>query len=411
MNIGSFYIARIKDNQIVKIFDYSQVDKNDKNKIKKNYLESGEYEARCSCNDEKMIITSDDRIFPSNRKIVHHDYCPRGKYKGIHNKGWSVDETSKVTTVTTSFNLNPNRSTPKDKVFKVENTAKCYDRSMHYQTKGKITVSALIKNLNVHIWCNKSYKGVYIKDKYEFSKFVFGASQFIDLKASTTVDGVKVKNLQKMFFKRSVFNMSVGKDSRFVYMYLDDIVFDKENSIYKITGRYGPGESEVYTNFVASENLVTESVETLGIKIEDLKNHNIILGGFVFKNKRYQAEFFELSFVRCNKYGLFSESNYEVEFYNMLSDHKIAFYKPFEPMWEYGGYIPDVRFLLEGVPKVVIGEIFGINGDKDYLGKREKKLNLVNTELRDKYRLFHWDAYNGSDIPSIQSIKDFLSNI
>lgn len=35
MNIGSFYIARIKDNQIVKIFDYSQVDKNDKNKIKK----------------------------------------------------------------------------------------------------------------------------------------------------------------------------------------------------------------------------------------------------------------------------------------------------------------------------------------------------------------------------------------
>lgn len=411
MNIGSFYIIRIKDNQIIKTFDYSQVNKKEKNKIKEKYLKSGEYELRCSCNDEKMIITSDDRIFPSNRKVFHHDYCPRGKYKGVHNKGWNVDEISNITTVATSFNLNPNRRTPKDKIFKEGSTAKYYDRSMHYQTEGKITVSALIKNLNVHTWYNKSYKGVYIKDKYEFSKFIFGASQFIDLKSSTTVDGVKVNNLQKMFFKRSVVNMSVGKDSRFVYMYLDDIVFDKENNIYKITGRYGPGESEVYTNFVAPKSLVDDSAETLGIKIENLKNHGIILGGFVFKNKRYKAEFFELSFVRCNKYGLFSESNYEVEFYNMLSEHKIPFYKPFEPMWEYNGYIPDVRFLVKGVPKVVIGEIFGINGDKDYLEKREMKLNLVNTELRDKYILFYWDAFNGSVIPSIESIKHFLANI
>lgn len=107
-----------------------------------------------------------------------------------------------------------------------------------------------------------------------------------------------------------------------------------------------------------------------------------------------------MALFNINKYGLFSESSYEIAFYDMLCDNKILFFKPYNRIKEYGGYIPDG--IIEVENKKVFLEVFGMNTE-DYHAKTKEKIEIMDS-LNETHKLIKWEANKGEKMPTIQEI-------
>lgn len=135
----------------------------------------------------------------------------------------------------------------------------------------------------------------------------------------------------------------------------------------------------------------------------DLSNRNIILAGFRDKYAMYS-----LRFLLINDYGLFSESNYEVQMYNAIceimnrnrfKEKGVFFYKPFE--YGYGAYgdkyLEDGIIEFEGTNRKIVIEVYGRN-DEDYLERKDIKSQMLSRK-DNIYIYIPWEAYNNEPLP------------
>lgn len=115
-----------------------------------------------------------------------------------------------------------------------------------------------------------------------------------------------------------------------------------------------------------------------------------------------------LRFLLVNDYGLFSESNYEVQMYNAIceimnknkvKEKGVFFYKPFE--YGYGvyedKYFEDGIIEFEGTNRKIIIEVYGRN-DEDYLKRKAIKSKILSLK-ENIYIYIPWEAYNNEPLP------------
>ena len=150
--------------------------------------------------------------------------------------------------------------------------------------------------------------------------------------------------------------------------------------------------------------LLSSIFKYLGIRLPSF-GASSSLAGFI-SNKRIGFTFFNIAMININNTGLYSESSYEIEFYNHLCYNNISFTKPYQRLLEYDNHIPDG--IINGKYKTIFIEVFGFNSD-DYLKTRDEKIEIINRKLKDTHNLLKWDAYKKDDMPSIEYIKDLIN--
>ena len=377
-------------------------------------MDSGNYRLYCGCNRQKEMKIDKDfkRIYPASNSVNHREGCPRNK-KYIYNKGVYINKETGETSITIDFSLNPNKfkQNLNDNSNKNNelNNKKIYLNNT--QTDGKLTVSALIKNLNTFTWKKKAEKGILFSDKFDFWRtFCYKESYLVTLNCAAIVDGKKTSNLREMLFEPYKYKQMNHKESRFAYMYFSELK-DLNNGNFELICKYQNSNKSISEfRFIVTYDKLYEALENSNLNISSLNKGDFIVGGFVFKNKFHRIEFFELSIIRCSEYGLFAESSYEAEFYTMLSNNNKLFYKPNETIPGYKNYIPDGILIEPNIFKKIVIEIFGVNS-QEYREERDKKICLINTDLKDSHHLVYWDALDNKPMPTIDYINSILNNL
>lgn len=412
--IGKLYLVRVQDNKIIRSFEYDilNLDRKEKLRLKKEFLDSEKYYLRCGCNSKIIMkIDVNGAIYPKNKgtnAISHHKRCPKSSEYYNYSKAYSIDEKTGNVTMSIGFSLNPNKQVKRDKKKTSIDPNKPVSLCKHNESANNFTVSALIKKINTYTWYTYSYRYNYFPTNlYDFkNKIIWSSSKYFNLNTSVDINGKKTKKLYDMMFNPLDYKNLSENDVRFVYMYLDNII--EEKYFYRITGLYSDNKNPF--KFVADKEMVLEALKDSGIKLENIKKHNFILGGFVSRNKYNQFKFFQLALVMVNDFGLYSESSYEAIMYNRLTSNEIAFYKPMEPVTDYGNYIPDAILISKNKEKDVIVEVFGYT-TPEYINNKNKKIEWFNSKMKDKYELIVWNAHKNEAPPEPDIIKNILDNI
>ncbi|MEH7777885.1 hypothetical protein V7400_17645, partial [Bacillus altitudinis] len=73
-----------------------------------------------------------------------------------------------------------------------------------------------------------------------------------------------------------------------------------------------------------------------------------------------------------------------------LCKKELKFYKPYLPIEEYGGFIPDGLILDKR--KDIIFEVFGITGMPSYDIRKKEKIAVSKTEkFKSKFNFKYWE--------------------
>lgn len=163
--------------------------------------------------------------------------------------------------------------------------------------------------------------------------------------------------------------------------------FKNINSVtFECINSYLKGDS-----FTLDTELFSDAVNALG----NIKAHN-----FLYLIRRSVSGFKKISdfvLLPINRYGLYSESSLECDYYAKFIDKGYLFEKPYDVIPEYG-YVPDAiiyknsfrntgnLFNVYDKNKDVIVEIFGIDNIDKYLKNKDKKKeigDLLNKESDD----------------------------
>lgn len=395
--IGKIKLINTKTNELVRAYSYDKLSGSvDGKKYLKNLLNTGNFKLVCGCSDKDIEykISNNFRLCPCKQNEVHYRTCPKSKeylnFKSKYNSGWKKEEESEDILVTLGFSLNPNKKEPLQNNLDPLNKNKIYD--INTVNQGKITILSLITHLNLKAWETSIKRDESIpSDKLTFLKQIYGTANSVKIK------GIN-KNLNELYFnfKRDK-NMS-SNEFRFVYGYLDKV----EQDLYKADYRQLKIKDSFGRTF--SYKISLEKLENAYEFPKQKSEDKIAVGGFICR-KGKSFEFFNIALMNVNEYGLFSESSHEIDFYNLLCDNNILFYKPYEHLLEYNGCIPDG--IIETGNKTIFIEVFGFN-TKDYLENREEKIKLIEN-LKETHLMLKWDAFNNSPMPTISEINNIIN--
>lgn len=359
----------------------------------------------CNCNGacEYKVRNGNWAIYPcgQGRQAEHEDWCPKSKVyldKRDYNAGFLIDDETGEVRVHLSEPLmhqeqnddEPNENEPN------ENVPRNHDgggRRYPRHQQGEITISAMIKKMNMLTFKHVAfYKG---NKETEYPKTDVMIKKMFWAEKRTRV-GAK---------KKCIADLSRLKDGlEFVYKELAEIppyrVDDRITRLVIKEEKDGKALSvPVYTQELI--RALEEYENTYATN--DLSNRNIILAGF-----RDRYAMYNLRFLLVNDYGLFSESNYEVQMYNAIceimnqnrfKEKGVFFYKPFE--YGYGAYgdeyLEDGIIEFEGTNKKIVIEVYGRNDD-DYLERKAIKSEMLS--MKDNiYIYIPWEAYNNEPLP------------
>ena len=388
-----------------------------KKELRVRTMENNELRFYCGCNIKEPIemkISNGERmIYTAKNSMVakHSQYCIKGNNNSEYNPGFKEKEDGDGYIVKTKFKLappiKPNSCAKKDDEIEEGISISKQRLSDFNVIDGKLTFSALVKNLNVQTWNNHAKNKNKIVDIYDFNRKIYGMSSKMNLVSGRNENsGVSIQSI--FFDSTKDYNLN-SKEVRFVYMFLDR--YEKINNCYKVYGKdinkYGKSKT-VFFN--APTELIEGVLEKSKINQELLKNHNIIMSGLVYKNRAGFLEFYELTFMLVNDYGLYSESKNEVEYYNLLYNCDIYFYKPRWYIEGYGEHISDAELVDLYNGKTVLIEVFGYKTD-EYMKEREDKIKFIETELRDSHVLLQWNPCFNEPIHTKEYLENFLNNI
>lgn len=407
--IGTIYLKDTKTNEIIEVFRTNSINqKSIKLKLRNILSSDSTIKAYCGCcgHEIELKISSNLHIYPAkkNLKHLHHKNCPRSKdERSNYEQSIQHNIESKSIDAFINFAIKP----PSKKI--------STSTASKISSQGKITqarlntISSLAKHLNVITWDNiwRSYvRGKNEADTLTVSKFM----QAIYRNASNfnlNPKNSKPISLGDIFYSNWVISNKIMKtDNRalFVYMQLKSFNLISDNKVaVTLLNSFGQ-----INKFIIDKNLWDESYNQLLCKSSE---YIIVCGMACFINKKdYYPTIFNLGMFNINSYGLYSESSYEISFYDLLCSKKILFSKPLlhDDCLEYG----DNEFVADGVideseyGKRIFIEVFGVNNE-DYLKERQAKIDII-LSLSETHSLLKWDAFKGDPLPDIDFFLDNL---
>lgn len=419
--IDTLYCINVETNQEEE-YKYKdlRMSKELRMQLKEKATNNGNIKFFCGCNMDEIIEMKISKggkyIYNAKNDTIekHNKFCIKNGKKSEYNPGFKEDEETGVYNIRGDFKLQPplKKNIKDDVIVKEidENLTTSKKRLLDFapdESNGKLTFSAVVKNLNVTTWNKHAKNKNKIDDINAFNKKVWGMSSIMNLTQNNKKDnGVSI---QSIFFDPTVDKNIKDKDVKFVYMRLKSL--QKLGSFYKIyattENKYGRMQD---TFFNAPAEIMEEALIGLKLKITDelLEKYNIIISGLVYRNKAGYLEFYKLMFMLVNRFGLYSESKYEADYYDLLYECDVYFYKPRWHMDGYGNHIADAESVDTYNGKTVLIEVFGYTAD-EYLKEREEKIKFIETELKDSAILLQWNPCFGEDIHTREYIKNFFN--
>lgn len=381
----TFEVVEKSSNRRVEVKRYDHVDVTYLKRLKEQ-VDAGKLRVYCSCRNRvelKFSNTLSPYLYPASRNVKHADDCCRNpKFQGEskYEKAWSYDESSD------SYAVRIESPIPKKKEDSMEGIQS--RRKSHVVVhgdstgKGTATIFGLTTKLNMMAWEKMvfGYKQRTPEGREEMMRQVYGISR-----------NIKIQNmkspLQAIFYDdimkgKRISDLAVKKDVAFVYMeYLHEkgIRLDEKNRLPYVTCKNAFGKERT---FYVDKKKFVDSLQV------EAHSDIFILTGFVYRESAYHHRRLTLGnycLIPVSEKGLYVESSHEKKIYDSLSLRGKRFIKPYLPIEEYGGFIPDFIVYEEG-KKDKIGEIFGVKGREDYEERKIEKLNLVKTkQFQEKY--------------------------
>lgn len=368
----------------------------------------------CGCNGrcEYGIRKNTWAIYPLSMKEKHEDWCPKSdlyRAKSVYNSGFKIDEESGDVKVCLSEPIE--KETIKGNIG-IDNKGESIvhspnsDREYPKHQQGEITISAMIKKMNMMTFKHVAY---YKKDEQDI---LYPNADRMCQKIFWAEKRVKIGKRRK-----SIADFNKTKDNcAFVYEMLSAIPEYTENDeIIRLQTSKKMKDDSFLTVPVYKEALERAIIEYENTySTRDMKNRNIVLTGF-----RDRWAMYNLRFLLVNDFGLFSESLCEVKMYNeicnifnsyKLKEKGVFFYKPFE--YGYGAY--EDKYLEDGIiefeksNKKIIIEVYG-RKDADYLRKKEIKSKILESN-NNIYHYVPWNAYLNEALP-VKEIKAEIDKI
>lgn len=408
----------MKNDTIIKTF--SRNDLSNSNTLRHSvYTEAKAKETSlvCDCAGESDFIPmhmarTKDTVYPRSnggygrKHALHCWFHSDHEGDGEHEKGWkeTYENNGPSYTITPITKYFVPAKAREKKADIIETTPYSETQRSPKREKGKtkVTLMGMTSKLNGLASLDSYNKGIAPKSIREHIRQAFGTSLKINMG--------RTGNLQELWYSKYTFHALTGKEAQYVYMPLLKIT----RAVYPKSGDVIPGLFELVVDRNSfdekkADELRIKCPETLleaAIKQHrgDLRGFAVIASGFVKRNKYKQPEFISLALLPVSKNGVWSESSYEKKVFDQLADASLHFYKPVATMDEYGGMMPD--FILQNpidTDKVVIGEVFGIEGVEAYTRQKEKKVECMKAFPPNKNG-WYWDvSATKLAIPPIQS--------
>ena len=396
--IGKVKLINNKTNECERVYSYDYLNENKNCRMElKNLLDEGTYKLLCGCNNHELKININYVIYlaKQNTKNLHHSYCPKSEiyetWVKKYNTGWKEEEGSDEIEVKLNFSLS---SSNKRNFIPDYNPLRkrVYNNSDEFD--GKISLLSLATHLNLITWKRVLKRdNQLIVNKSDYLGYIYGTAKNIKIVGKNQI-------LQDIMFdfKRDK-NLS-SKDVRFIYGYIENVELNlRDNNEYILDIIYRKGQSKPFKFCINKENFIDMWTN---LNYKNLKYIAVV--GIV--SKQYGIfKIIDFAMFNINTNGLYSESSYEIRYYNLLCKHNIPFYKPYKRMIEYEGHIPDGIIELDN--KTIFMEIFGIN-KPEYLKSRMEKLEIIK-KLKDTHILIKWDAFLGENMPTINEILEAIN--
>lgn len=369
----------------------------EKENLRNSMIEGTVTDIRCTCaNCTQMRISVIDRFYPASRSNPHSDSCPKShKYQQIireYNPGFTVNEDTGR--ITATYKLPISKS-------KVRNSTPCNpDHISNHRSnavKAPLSLSALIKNINLNTWQLMERKHYYI--------------HYPDLE--TAISKV-LWHIQNVYINEKPLSSYKANKHGFQFFYANFIEYHDGKMILETY--YGSDNHKSRLSLNCASTLYTDASEGFeddhsGMTLTTAKNqYPIIAAGFY--NSKYEV--IDLAFIMVSNHGLYAESIHEAKAFDTICDYidgsnlhdNLMFYKP----WEHGFpvYYSDSTYLEDGIiekrndfdvfPYVV--EIFGMNTPEYNKRKSVKKLEAAD-------HLISWEPTTGEPFPSLDFLKDY----
>ena len=403
--IGRLYL-KDKTDKIVGSYTYDTLYTNDNLKSYLRYKIKDGWKLICGCRkdvDLEIRISVDGKIYKAenNTSDLHHELCPKSevyensKKEKKNKSGWDENEDNGEVNVTLDFSLYPYDESYRENNNNNNNSKapKSYNHNSNIN-QSSISLLSLTAHLNLMAWNRVISRDNKIPDdRYMLLKQVYGSSKAININK-------KDKSLQDLIFNYSRDKNIKSSEARFIYGYLKDLYSYDMNGDYYIISLYTYDSKRAF-DFKVKKTIFDNAKTYLKVG----NKNKIAVAGFISK-RRNGFTFFNLAMINVNDKGLYSESSYEIEFYDYLCNNNILFTKPYYRLLEYENHIPDG--IINGKYKNIFIEVFGFNSE-DYLKTRSEKIDIINNQLKDTHLLLKWDAYKKEDIPGIDYIKDLIN--
>lgn len=390
----------------------NQMEPEEKKELRERYIRE-RLNLYCRCNEQNEYGIRDKTwaIYPKSKTQVHKGWCPKSELyqRNIkYNKGFQFNEKTRKFQVYLSESISEEKKENTENKKPIANKPDTDLRRYPSTQQGKITISAMIKKMNMETFKHVAFSSK--DEKYPNADTMCKRTYAIQKKM---IIGKRRKSLGDLNIK--------SDKCKFIYYMLKELpdIEDKEDTdtVYLKSTEEKGTEGEYYQYRVKVEVLraaLKEYKDTYST--DNMDGKKIAFAGFV-----NQSGIYILRFILVSDFGLFSESENEVEMYNAIcqiineNDYKkrgVHFYKPYE--YGYGAYAD--KYLEDGIiefdntNKKIIIEVYGRTDDA-YLEKKKIKEQILSAE-GEIYKYIPWEAYSGEELPKDvirQTIEDLLN--
>lgn len=314
----------------------------------------------------------------------------------------------------------------------------------------KMRLSALVKKINLEVSyrqaCRFTLKEddadetkIQLKLEKEFSKEVYGQAK--DVRISNrggTVAGCKLDENGVQFFYNRISKINIRKyvnnkpiDNSYTMLSYADLVEQTRAHKGKIYCSLDYDGRFVEITYDALKIALRQYENTYNNRILDLKNDIIIGAGYQYENGRTykdnegnvrkKGEIDRFTLLLVNKYGIFCESSYEVECFDVIMDYimnekryrEVKFYKPYSfTKNAYGDaeWLEDGIITVKGCKKVGIVEVFGMMHNDEYREKTRLKEQYAK-ENEDKFVFLTWKPQTESEEALLKKLDRCIADI
>ena len=200
-----------------------RVNKELKKDLRMEALDNSEWKFFCGCNVEhpiEMKISKGQRVmvYTAKNEMIkkHNPYCTKVGNRSEYNPGFKENDKDGYD-IKTKFKLVP----PSKKDFKKESIIEEFQGTSKQRlsdisvVNGKLTFSAVIKNLNIQTWNNHSRYKNKILDIHDFNRKIYGmSSKMYLLPTKDNDDSIK---MQDIFFDST--KQYDIKNKLYIYIY------------------------------------------------------------------------------------------------------------------------------------------------------------------------------------------------